>query len=155
MAPKAFDQRYWTDRLHKAGLRVTRSRLDVIQSLTASPVPSSALDVLSSLSGRSLDRVTVYRTLNSLVDHGLAHRIDPGDRVWRYGLLGDAHTEHAHFVCDECGNISCLEDATIRVSIKGSKESERFKVTQRDVYLHGTCEKCMDSGEHPAIDESN
>ncbi len=150
MGTRSFDQTYWSDRLHQAGLRVTRSRLDVIESLVLSPVPSSALDVLGSLSGRSLDRVTVYRTLNSLVEHGLAHRIDPGDRVWRYGLLGEEHNEHAHFVCDACGNIRCLEDATIRVSIKGSQDSERFKVTQRDVYLHGTCEKCLESGEHPA-----
>lgn len=150
MGTRSFDQSYWSDRLRQAGLRVTRSRLDVIESLVLSPVPSSALDVLGSLSGRSLDRVTVYRTLNSLVEHGLAHRIDPGDRVWRYGLLGEEHNEHAHFVCDACGNIRCLEDATIRVSIRGSQDSERFKVTQRDVYLHGTCEKCLESGEHPA-----
>lgn len=148
MPAKVFDQDHWTRRLRDAGLRVTRSRLEVIHALAESPTPASALDVLATLGGKALDRVTVYRTLNSLVDHGLAHRIDPGDRVWRYGLIGDAHTEHAHFVCDACGNIKCLEDATIRVALKGGAEPERFKVTQRDVYLHGKCEHCIEeSGE--------
>ena len=89
MAERAFDKEIWKARLREAGLRVTTSRLEVIHSLAESPKPSSALDVLASLSGRSLDRVTVYRTLNSLVEHGLAHRIDPGDRIWRYGLIGE------------------------------------------------------------------
>lgn len=146
MAEKVFDERAWANRLRQSGLRVTKSRLEVIHCLADSPTPSSALDVLSSLGGKSLDRVTVYRTLNSLVDHGLAHRIDPGDRIWRYGLIGDTHTEHAHFVCDACGDIKCLEDAMIRVQMKGGREPEKFKVTQRDVYLHGTCEECI---EHP------
>jgi Fur family ferric uptake transcriptional regulator len=144
MPVRVFDTAFWSTKLRNAGLRVTRSRLAVVQALVEAPTPSSALDVLATIGGAELDRVTVYRTLNSLVDHGLAHRIDPGDRIWRYGLIGEAHEEHAHFVCDACGEIKCLEDAMIRVTMKGGKEPENFTVTQRDVYLHGTCERCTD-----------
>ena len=141
----------WPARLRDKGLRVTRARLDVLGVLSASPTPMHAQGVIDALADVHADRVTVYRTLNSLVESGIAHKVDPGDRVWRYGLLagggsgGAPHEGHAHFVCDECGTVRCLEDSTIRVSLGGKSESERFKVTQRDVYLHGTCQRCLDS----------
>jgi len=120
----------------------------VLKVLGGSPVPMPAQEVLDSLAGAKADRVTVYRTLNALVESGLAHRVDPGDRVWRYGILSHEsdppHAGHAHFVCDACGTVRCLQDATIRVQFKGRPEGEKFTVTQRDVYLHGTCEKCLE-----------
>jgi Fur family ferric uptake transcriptional regulator len=144
----------WAARLREKGLRVTRARLDILRVLSASPTPMQAQDVLEALNDAHADRVTVYRTLNSLIESGIAHKVDPGDRVWRYGLMashgvagapgGHAHDGHAHFVCDECGTVRCLEDATIKVSLGGKGEGEKFKVTQRDVYLHGTCEKCLE-----------
>lgn len=150
----------WSQRLRERGMRVTRSRLDVLRVLSASPSPMQAQDVIDALPHGNADRVTVYRTLNTLVESGMAHKVDPGDRVWRYGLLAAAdrdassgphphpsahpHEGHAHFVCDDCGTIRCLEDATIRVSLNNKNDGEKFKITQKDVYLHGTCEKCLE-----------
>ncbi|MFM9957664.1 MAG: Fur family transcriptional regulator [Phycisphaerales bacterium] len=147
----------WADRLRERGMRVTRSRLEVLRVLGASPSPMQAQEIIEALSDEHTDRVTVYRTLNSLVESGMAHKVDPGDRVWRYGLLASAsrhgtahggaaggHEAHAHFVCDDCGTIRCLEDATIRVSLNAKPDGEKFKITQKDVYLHGTCEKCLE-----------
>lgn len=146
MGTPAFDQEHWKKRLRNARLRVTGPRLDVLRVLHDSPLPATAQEVLAS-AGRlgPTDRVTVYRTLNSLVKSGIAHRVDPGDRTWRYGLLAEHHGQHAHFVCDECGTIRCLEDAMITVSMKGRPSPDRFRVKQQDVYLHGTCETCLDS----------
>lgn len=144
----------WPERLRDKGLRVTRTRLDVLRVLGKSPTPQSAQEVMDALAGENADRVTIYRTLNSLVDAGLAHKVDPGDRVWRYGLLvqagHQAHDGHAHFVCDACGTVRCLQDSTIKVSLGQGDKGERFKVTQRDVYLHGTCEKCLDEESEDA-----
>lgn len=145
MTRPAFDQDHWKERLREAGLRVTGARLDVLQTLHESPLPMTAQDVLDQVAKLGpTDRVTVYRTLNSLVDLGIAHRVDPGDRTWRFGLLAKDHHQHAHFVCDDCGSIRCLEEALITVSMKGRPSPDRFKVKQQDVYLHGTCETCLD-----------
>lgn len=143
MARPAFNEELWQERLRAAGLRVTGPRVAVLRALAESPLPVSAQEALESAAAAGMDRVTVYRTLNTLVDAGLAHRMDPGDRVWRYGLLGEEHDQHAHFVCDQCGAIRCLADATISVSFKGRASRERFRVTQQDVYLHGSCEECL------------
>lgn len=140
----------WPDRLRDKGLRVTRARIDVLRVLSESPTPLTVQGVLEALADQHADRVTVYRTLNSLLEAGIVHKVDPGDRVWRYGLLaptnGHAHEGHAHFVCDACGTVRCLEDSTIKVSMKSGAAAERFKITQRDIYLHGTCERCLEGG---------
>ncbi|MBL8747372.1 MAG: transcriptional repressor [Phycisphaerae bacterium] len=145
MTRPAFDQDHWKGRLREAGLRVTGARLDVVRTLHDSPLPMTAQDILDEVAKLGpTDRVTVYRTLNSLVELGIAHRVDPGDRTWRFGLLAKDHHQHAHFVCDDCGSIRCLDEALITVSMKGRAASDRFKVKQQDVYLHGTCEACLE-----------
>lgn len=147
----AFDDEYWKERLRHADLRITSARLDVLRILHASPLPMTAQEVVEAAEQLGpTDRVTVYRTLNSLVDVKIAHRVDPGDRTWRFGLLAADHHQHAHFVCDDCGSIRCLEDALVTVSMKGKRQADRFKITQQDVYLHGTCESCLDGPEKPA-----
>lgn len=161
--PLPFDETWWKQRLREHGLRATGPRMEVLRVLSASPSPMTAqevIDMAATSAGAGAqeepaDRVTVYRTLASFVDAGLAHRMDPGDRVWRFGLLRacgeDAHEHHghAHFVCDACGVIRCLDDATINVSLKGRGAEQRLRIKQQDVYLHGTCESCQDD-EAPA-----
>lgn len=148
----SFDEPWWKQRLRDHGLRATTPRLGVLRILSASPVPLTALEILD-IAAREVDdtsdRVTVYRTLASLVESGLAHRMDPGDRVWRFGLLGSPnhqheHKGHAHFVCDECGEVRCLSDAMISVSLKGRAAEQKLRIKQQDVYLHGTCESCQE-----------
>lgn len=145
MGKHPFNEDLWKERLRESGLRITSARIDILRTLHESALPMTAQDVLTSIESRGpADRVTVYRTLNSLVETGIAHKVDPGDRVWRYGLLAADHHQHAHFVCDACGTIRCLEDALITVNHKGKIGGDRFKVKQQDVYLHGTCETCFD-----------
>jgi len=96
--------------LRAAGLRVTPVRLGVLRSLCQTHEVVSADQIVEDLSrsraakgrGRKPDRVTVYRTLNALVDAGIAHRMDPGDRVFRFGLTGD-HAAHVPSAGKSCG----------------------------------------------------
>ena len=178
MVTDAFDTEYWSARLRQKRLRVTHSRLDVIRAMGGSPAPMTAQGVLDIIGEDKADRVTVYRTLNSLVDAGLAHKLDPGDRVWRYGLLlaaperkargtrhagadhghdhtGDDHAPtgpshgHAHFVCDACGTVRCLEDATLSIRMnsrdqRGKSKLEKIRLNQQNALLRGTCGDCLD-----------
>ncbi len=142
--------------LRQAGLRVTSVRLGIIQALAAAGAALDAQQVFDRIAGRgATDRVTVYRTLNTLVDSGLAHRVDPGDRVFRYNLTdhgrceGEHHQhEHAHFVCDDCGRVECLDDAEVTVKPRAQRSPERrFRVRQQDVTLHGTCGLCENAAQ--------
>lgn len=141
-----FDEEHWRERLRAAGLRVTSTRLDILRVMCASDTPLNAQDLQHALPAGSADRVTVYRTLASLVKSGLAHRIDPGDRVWRFRLTEEAHADHPHFVCDACGAVECLDDASVRVSLEGADRERAARITQSDVYLHGACDTCAGHG---------
>lgn len=102
----------------------------------------NAQDVLAALPEGAADRVTVYRTLNTLVRAGLAHRTDPGDRVWRFNLVEKSHDEHPHLVCDACGAVRCLDDASIRIAFDDTHKEREVTITQSNVYLHGACDDC-------------
>ena len=148
--------------LRHAKLRVTGVRLSILRALAASKVALDANAVADQLAeaGDHADRVTVYRTLNTLVDSGIAHRIDPGDRIFRYSLTDHAHCteghhehEHPHMVCDTCGAVECIEDAEVVIkpraaasspgaSTRPGKPPRKFRITQQSVLLHGVCERC-------------
>lgn len=150
----AADDALLKDLLRSAKLRVTGVRLAILRALRASPVALEATEVAAALhaAGDDADRVTVYRTLNSLVDAGIAHRVDPGDRIFRFSMTdhgrcsGDRHQhEHPHMVCDTCGAVECIMDAEVVIQPRAGAEPparQKFKVTQQDIMLHGTCDRC-------------
>ncbi|MEC9372234.1 MAG: Fur family transcriptional regulator [Planctomycetota bacterium] len=142
-----FNEDAWRTRLNEVGLRATEARLRVLESLAGAAAPLTAQEIADALPPDAADRVTIYRTLAALTDAGLAHRIDPGDRVWRFRLddRRSAH-EHPHFVCDDCGAVQCLDGARVRVSLPGdtTAAARPARITQSDVYLHGRCAECSD-----------
>lgn len=171
-------EEHWRHTLKHAKLRVTSVRLEILTLLNQTPRAIAAQEVFDALLSASKknksakpDRVTVYRTLTSLVDAGLAHKVDPGDRVFRFSLTDHARCaegkhehEHPHFVCDSCGTVECLSDAQVILKPaaqvgtgaggagvgKGSTKPSRRKVNQHDVLLHGTCEQCVDEPAKPS-----
>ncbi|MFN0012799.1 MAG: Fur family transcriptional regulator [Phycisphaerales bacterium] len=139
--------------LRHAKMRVTAVRVGIIRLLAQTPQALDAQEIERRLDAEATDRVTVYRTLNSLVEAGLAHRVDPGDRVFRYSLTdhsgcSDLHHQHdhPHVVCDSCGKVECLDNATVLIrpakGSRGEATARSFRVSQQKILLHGTCEQC-------------
>lgn len=148
--------------LQDAGLRVTKARLAIVRMLVAAPEALEAQRIAQDLAHNGLpdaDRVTVYRTLTRLVETGIAHRIDPGDRVFRFSLTDhsrcDDHAHrhaHPHLLCDRCGTVRCLGDAEVVVRpLPGASTATKqtLERLQTDVTLHGTCWEC-DTKPKPA-----
>jgi Fur family ferric uptake transcriptional regulator len=96
------------------GLRKTDIRLKVVDRLRASQVAMSQPDLELEFQHET-DRVTIYRTLHTLEEKGVIHRIIDLAGVSRYALCDETcdshqHTdEHMHFHCLQCGNIYCLD----------------------------------------------
>jgi Fur family ferric uptake transcriptional regulator len=127
-----------------AGLRRTTSRVEVLRVLVETRQPMSHPEVMIALRSHRLDRVTVYRNLLDLAEAGVLRRFDHGDHVWRYALVDDEHGRaHPHFVCVECGRVSCLSD--VSVAIRTSADAPR-SVRARDVSvrLSGCCDECSE-----------
>lgn len=149
-----------THLLRHAGLRVTGIRLEVLGVLARTQSAHPGRTMLATEVAGSLpdaDRVTVYRTLGTLVDAGIAHRVDVGDRLFRFGLTDHAHCrgeahdhEHPHLVCDACGVVQCLDNALVTIQPRAGGQPGRWQnIRQQDVTLHGTCARCGPAAAAP------
>ena len=126
------------------GLRSTWPRVAVLRELRRASAPLSHAEMAEKLAADGVDRATVYRNLVDLADVGLLARSDLGDHVWRFELKaeGSSHgSEHPHFVCTECGDVSCLPDAVIRVTA-GSGSPHSVTARAVEVQLKGLCDGC-------------
>jgi len=132
--------------LRGAGLRSTTSRVAVLQHVAGKGKPVSHADVADVLVPQGFDKSTLYRCLVELADAGLLTRLDAGDHAWRFELKsGEQHEtgEHPHFVCVDCGKVSCLTDVEVRISpSKGVKDVGLGDVTE--VFLKGHCKECLE-----------
>jgi Fur family transcriptional regulator, ferric uptake regulator len=132
--------------LRSSGLRSTAPRIAVLQQLHETTGPSSHADLCAAVEGKGFDRATIYRNLMDLAEAGIVTRTDLGDHVWRFmlkkGVAGAPHTEdHPHFVCVDCGEISCLPGVSVRVegATGAPKAVGQNKVA---VQLKGRCDNC-------------
>lgn len=131
--------------LRSAGLRRTPVRVGVLKVLSAAPRPLDVPGILGKLPDQT-DAVTVYRTLNTFTRKKLVHRVRGEDRSWLYaaGRPDDtpAH-QHPHFVCDDCGKVECLNQASIPGTfVRQLGVGDAYAVTYPEVVLHGLCPKC-------------
>jgi Fur family ferric uptake transcriptional regulator len=128
-------------RLKAAGLRVTASRVAVLDLLTQAPEPMSHPDVVDAINEATWNRSTLYRNLIDLADAGLLRRslingvtrFEPGDRA-------NACADHAHFVCTDCGGVSHLDGVVIR--IEGEPGPRALYAGPLEVQLRGRCDSC-------------
>ncbi len=126
------------------GGRVTRTRVAVLDVLLSSEGSLAHEDISAALSAQGVrhDRVTLYRTLDWLVEVGVAHTMTAGDgRTRRFGVAATASHEHAHFHCDRCGKVVCLEGLApaVAVNLPGG-----YQLDRAELVLHGACPTCGD-----------
>lgn len=126
-----------------AGLRATRPRISVYETLAAMGGHRSADDVLASLaaSGHVHARATVFNALADLARSGLIMVADagPGVRLYEAGTVW-----HHHAVCRTCGavtDIDCLVGAKPCIRPLG----EWGEVDEAQVIFRGHCARCVES----------
>jgi Fur family transcriptional regulator, ferric uptake regulator len=132
------------EKLRDAGLRCTAARLWVMQMLIQAISPLTHAQVADELAPKGFDRATIYRNLIELSDAGLVSRIELGDHVWRFELKrpnSDGTLEHPHFVCVDCGVVTCLDNVNVNIkSVDGKPVTIPLQVTE--VLLKGHCGNC-------------
>ena len=106
-----------------------------------SPATHADLDAALTDTISRVDRVTLYRVLNWLVDSGLAHKaIDPRG-VFRFSAaeLSAEHWAHVHCRCTYCGGVFCIDAPRP----KPPKLPKGFRLSSMDLDIHGECAKCL------------
>ena len=128
--------------LRETGIRATPARIAVLQELRAATSPLTHADVTEQLVPLGFDKATVFRNLNDLADAELITRTELGDHVWRFETIDPerpAGEKHPHFVCVECGGVTCLGDMEFTTTSK-----RRAKTIGRitEILIKGHCTDC-------------
>jgi len=124
-------------------LRRTPTRLAIIQSLMLANLPLSESDINKTMSG-TYDRITFYRSIQTLMEAGIIHRIVADNTTVRYALNQcnqDQHVhtnDHVHFYCKECTKVECLKS----VSIQHYELPEGYSREECEVIIRGICKQC-------------
>lgn len=137
-------------------LRSTKARIAILSIISSSDSAMSHMEILDRLAGeKEIDRVTVYRVLDWLTEHGLIHRISGENRAWKFqfslpsgqdastqvsGIRYSQAHQHAHLHCSQCGNVTCLHEFEPQVP---QELLEKYQVNSVDVNLRGICKHCL------------
>ncbi len=127
------------------GLRVTASRLAVLDLVEASEEPLAHHDVCDRLGDSPWNRSTLYRNLIDLTEVGILVKTEIGG-VMRFQRAGrqNACAEHPHFVCTDCGTVTHLDGVVVRVdTVEGASAGPAAVNEGRiEVQLRGRCDEC-------------
>lgn len=121
--------------------RLTLPRQQVLALLLAAEhaLSHADLELAAVASGYPLDRVTLYRVLDYLVQQQIAHKIAGEDRIWRFSASRGLDHGHAHFYCLGCGQVFCV-DAAIQPSVVNLAPG--YQLATIDILLRGHCARC-------------
>jgi len=128
--------------LSSRSLKATKTRMQVLELVSSynSAIPFSKIQ--SGCEG--MDRVTLYRTMQSLLDKGIIHKALVDDKDTYYALCGsscsshDHSDDHIHFKCNQCEQISCEDlKEDLNISLPG------FQIETIQIHLTGVCKNCL------------
>ncbi len=129
-------------RIRQSGLRGTPARIAVLQELQRATAPLTHAELAEKLVPLGFDKATIFRNLNDLANAGLVSRTELGDHLWRFEAR-DPHNpdadQHPHFVCVDCGSVTCLEELEFTPA---SKRRAKAIGTITEILLKGRCESC-------------
>lgn len=129
-------------RLRASGLRVTASRLAVLEAVSHHP-HSDADHIAASARRRlgSLSIQAVYNNLHALGRAGLLRRIEPAGGPARYeARVGD---NHHHVVCRICAATSDVDCAVGYTPCLEASDASDYSIDEAEVTFWGTCPACQ------------
>jgi Fur family ferric uptake transcriptional regulator len=99
----------------------------------------------------SIGRATVYRTLQWMVDAGVARKVDFGEGRSRFEP-SYRHPRHFHLICNTCHSSSEFLSSDVESLMEEIAGARNFEAAQSVVQIYGTCEQCRTGRKIPPID---
>jgi Fur family ferric uptake transcriptional regulator len=130
-------------KLREKGLKSTLTRIAVYQSILSAKKPVSHSDLVQELGAKFGDQATIYRNLVAFADKGLVRLASTAGGIARYELVREGETSqhiHPHFVCNDCGEVSCLPKTTVITEID---EQWQGILKQSQLQFVGQCLDCQ------------
>lgn len=123
-------------------VKPTPNRLLVLEAIMSASSPVSLADLEAIL--ETVDRSSIFRTLNLFMSRHLVHVIDDGSGSLKYEVcMGEEECSvddmHVHFSCEKCHKTICLSSTPIPpVSLP-----DGFVMSSANYIVKGICGDCM------------
>lgn len=125
--------------LEAAGVKPTSNRLLLMREILNCPHTFTLSDMETRLD--SMDRSTIFRTLNTFLEHRLIHEVDNGGSAMMYCRCvcdkGHDH-QHIHFTCTRCGQTFCIRN----IDSSSLPRPNGFLVEEISCVMKGLCPNC-------------
>ena len=133
---------YYLSRLEKKGVKPTAIRLLVFRTMLEMGRSVSLTELGEQL--ETVDKSTVFRTLNLFLAHRLVHAIADGDGVLKYEVCANENScslddMHVHFYCVNCHRTFCFK----AIHIPLIELPAGFRMDSVNYMVKGLCSDCV------------
>ena len=128
----------------KYGLKKTSFRKELLIFFQSSSSSLTVKKIIKKFAS-SVDKVSIYRALNSFEKSGLIHKVPDKNNLLRYSLCssecgpGKHSHDHAHLLCSICDETFCLDDFLL----PNIKSHNGYVINNYKIILEGSCLSCQ------------
>lgn len=131
-------------KLSDCGFKKTKVRELLISHLAklGKPLDAQALQDFLAAQGQVVNKTTVYRELQFLLDRGVLVEVNFGDAKRRYEIAGLPH--HHHLICTKCQSVQDIfvEQDLSKLEQKITAEKS-FQIHSHSLEFFGLCKACL------------
>lgn len=135
-----------TGRLRRSSRKITGPRQAILKILRKQHRPLTTKEILSA--ANEIDLATIYRAMHLLEKMQMVKRIDFGDGVARFELVGendDGH--HHHLICTKCAAVVAIEECFLREIESRLATAHDFASVSHKLEFFGVCSRCRKRGK--------
>ena len=133
-----------TEALRGRGLRLTARREAVSEAIANCDGHICAEHILSAVSANhpqvGMNKTTVYRTLDLMIDLGLVTEHRCGDGRAQYEMA--SRGRHSHMICRECGLLMDMDPGLASSFRDALRLKSGFQIDLEHYPVHGVCPEC-------------
>ena len=131
------------DRLRPQGGKRSSKRDQIVNVFLRQEGHLSADDLVDRIrtEDRRISRATVYRTLQWMVDAGIARKVDFGEGRFRFEH-SYRHPRHFHLICKTCNQSSEFLSSDIEALIEEIASARNFTARQSVLQIYCECDDC-------------
>ncbi len=133
--------------LRQHGYKLTSQRQAVLNVVTCSPGHLTPSEIYKKVHREhpGIGLVTVYRTLNTLVELGVICEVNIGNTR---SYVGSPLQHHGHLICSKCGKVLDFTGCNLgKLEQRLSKETG-FRIEGHLLQFFGLCPDCRNKAPH-------
>lgn len=116
--------------IQKTDMKLTTARKELLRIFLENKKPLSYEDIKDNI---TMNKATFYRNISKFEDKAIIHSFEANDKKRYYEIQS---TLHAHFICNSCNSIQCLQEV-VKLEIRNH--------IVEDILIKGICSNCNKS----------